>query len=262
MLNKFMPIITLTSDWGLKDHYIGAVKGSILSRIPQAVIVDITHTIPSFNSEQAAFVLKNAWTHFPKGTIHILAVNTEESEKHPHTAIEYDGHFFIGTDTGVFSLLFDRVPEKIVEIQIPQDTPFFTFSTRDRFVKVAVHIAQGGKLEELGTLRSKILQKILLNPVVDHHIIKGHVMYIDSYENVITNITEPVFNEIKGDRKFLLQFRTYEIKKISRSYQDVPQGELLALFDSNRYLEIAINQGNAAGLLGLDYKDMVRVEFV
>jgi S-adenosylmethionine hydrolase len=256
-----MPIITLTSDWGLKDHYSGAVKGAILSRLPEALIVDITHTIPSFNSEQAAFVLKNAYPNYPEGTVHILAINTEESDKFPHTAILYNGHYFIGTDTGIFSLLCDKPPDKVVEIQMPQDSDYFTFSTRDRFVKVAVHLAKGGKIEEVGKMKDKIREKILFKPVIDQNVIKGHVMYIDSYENVITNITEPVFNENRKDRKFSIHFRSYEIKKISRSYQDVPHGEILALFDSNRYLEIAMNQGNAAGLLGLDYKDMVRIEF-
>ncbi len=257
-----MPIITLTSDWGLKDHYIGAVKGAIISRLPEALIVDISHSIPPFNSEQAAFVLRNAYPNFPNGTVHIMAVNTEESEKFPHTAVEYNGHFFIGTDTGIFSLIFDKPPDKIVEIQVPQDSDFFTFSTRDRFVKVAVHLARGGKIEEMGKVKNKIIEKILLKPVIDNNVIKGHVMYIDSYQNVITNISEPVFSANRKGRKFNIQFRSYEIKKISRSYQDVPPGEILALFDSNRYLEIAINQYNAAGLLGLEYKEMVRVEFV
>jgi len=256
-----MPIITLTSDWGLKDHYLGAVKGAILTRMPEATIVDISHQISSFNSEQAAFIIRNAWSNFPSGTVHILGINTEESVKFPHTAVEYEGHFFIGTDNGIFSLLFDKSPAKIIEINVPQDSDYFTFSTRDRFVKVAVHLAKGGKIEELGNPRKKILEKMLFHPVIDNDMIKGHVMYIDSYENVITNITEQMFKEAGMGRKFAIIFRTYQIKKISKSYSDVPQAEILALFDSNRYLEIAMNQGNAAGLLGLNCKDMVRVEF-
>jgi S-adenosylmethionine hydrolase len=256
-----MPFITLTSDWGLKDHYLGAVKGAILNKMPEALIVDISHVIPSFNTEQAAFVLKNAYSNFPKGTVHIIGINTEESENQPHTAIEYNEHFFIGTDNGIFSLLCDKPPDKIIEINVPQDTDYFTFSTRDRFVKVAVHLAKGGKIEELGKRKNKIVEKILLKPVIDNEVIKGHVMYIDSYENVITNITEPLFMENRKGRKFSIRFRSYDIKKISKSYQDVHPGEILALFDSNHYLEIAMNQGNAAGLLGLDYKDMIRIEF-
>ena len=256
-----MPIITLTSDWGLKDHYAGAVKGAILSKIPEATIVDISHDIPSFEIEQAAFVLRNSYKNFPDGTIHIIGINTEESDKYSHLAVKIDNQYFIGTDNGIFSLIFDKTPEEIVELQIPQDSSFFTFSSRDRFVSAAAHLAQGKKLEELGVKKETIAEKILLKPVADKDVIKGHVMYIDSYENIITNIREPLFTEVAGSRKFTIYFRSYEIRKISSSYNDVPIGEILALFDSNNHLEIAMNQGNAAGLLGLDYKDMIRIEF-
>ncbi|MEZ5082541.1 MAG: SAM-dependent chlorinase/fluorinase [Bacteroidales bacterium] len=256
-----MPIITLTSDWGLKDHYAGAVKGAILSKMPEATIVDISHQIPSFEIEQAAFVLKNSYPDFPKGTIHILAVNTEESEKFAHVVIEKDGQYFIGNDNGIFSLLFEEVPENIIELTIAQDSDYFTFSSRDRFVKAAVHLAKGESLTELGSPKSGIVEKILLKPVVDQNVVRGHVMYIDTYENIITNITEPFFKEIRKNRKFSIIFRSYSISKISQSYTDVPPGEIVALFDSNGYLEIAMNQGNAAGLLGLGYKDMIRIEF-
>jgi S-adenosylmethionine hydrolase len=256
-----MPIITLTSDWGQKDHYAGAVKGAILSRMPDVTIIDISHQIPPFEIEQAAFVLKNAWRDFPIGTIHIIGVNTEESDKFGHTVVEKDGHFFIGTDNGLFSLLFDQKPDKIIELTITQDSNSFTFSTRDRFVKAAIHLAQGNKVEALGSPRDKLIEKILLRPVVDDNIIKGHVIYIDRYENIITNINQSLFREIGKNRKFSIVFRTYSIGKLSQSYTDVAPGEILALFDSAGMLEIAMNQGNAAGLLGLDYKDMIRIEF-
>ena len=256
-----MAIITLTSDWGLKDHYSGAVKGAILKKMPEAVIVDISHSIPSFEIEQAAFVIRNVYKDFPDGTIHIIGINTEESEKNPHTVVEFNKQFFIGTDNGIFSLIFDEKPDKIVELSIPQDTDFFTFSSRDRFISAAVHLANGKNIEELGSLKDKFIEKILLKAVVDNNIIKGHVIYIDSYENLITNIKKPIFEEISNGRKFNILFRTHEINKISSSYTDVPPGEILALFDSGGHLEIAMNQGNAAGLLGLDIKDMIRIEF-
>lgn len=256
-----MPIITLTSDWGQKDHYAGAVKGAILSKMPDATIVDISHQIPPFEIEQAAFVLKNSWRNFPEGTVHIIGINTEESDKFGHTVIEHEGHFFIGTDNGLFSLLFDQTPEKIVELSITQESNFFTFSTLHRFVKAAVHLAAGESINELGSPQTKLVEKILLKPVVDNEIIKGHVVYIDRYENIITNITESLFNEIAKGRKFSIVFRSYVIRKMSQSYTDVAPGEILALFDSSGMLEIAMNQGNAAGLLGLDYKDMIRIEF-
>ncbi len=256
-----MPIITLTSDWGLKDHYAGAVKGAILSKMPEATIIDISHGIPSFEIEQAAFVIRNSYKNFPERTVHIIGINTEESDKFSHLAVEVDKQFFIGTDNGIFSLIFDKLPDQIVELQIPQDSSFFTFSSRDRFVSAAVHLATGKEILKLGNKKETIIEKILLKPVADKDVIKGHVVYIDSYENIITNIKEPLFTEVCNNRKFTIFFRSYEITKLSTSYTDVPIGEILALFDSNNHLEIAMNQGNAAGLLGLDYKDMIRIEF-
>jgi len=257
-----MPIITLTSDWGLKDHYMASVKGAIIKKLPDAQIIDISHNIPPFDTEQAAFVIRNAYPDFPEGTIHIIGINTEESDKFPHTVIEMNKQFFIGTDNGIFSLIFDKTPDRMLDMTITQDSDFFTFSTRDRFVKAAVHIAMNKPLSELGDPKSKLNDKILLQPVTDPNTIKGHVVYIDSYQNIITNISEPLFKEIGKGRQFNIFFRTYEINKINKSYTDVPPGEIVALFDSNRYLEIAMNQGNAAGLLGLGYKDMIRIEFV
>jgi len=256
-----MPIITLTSDWGLKDHYTGAVKGVILTKMPEVRIVDISHNIPSFEIEQAAFVIKNSYANFPRGTVHILGINTEESDTYAHTVVEVDGQFFIGTDNGIFSLIFDQKPDKIVELNILQESDCFTFSSRDRFVKAAIHLAQGKKIEELGNLKESIVEKILLKPVFNNDIIKGHVMYIDSYENIITNVSQSFFKEARKNRMFNIIFRSYEINKISRSYTDVAPGEIVALFDSSSYLEIAMNQGNAAGLLGLGIKDMIRIEF-
>ncbi|NVO03167.1 MAG: SAM-dependent chlorinase/fluorinase [Bacteroidetes bacterium] len=258
-----MAIITLISDWGLKDHYLGAVKGTILSQIPETTIVDITHLIPSFDIQQASFILKNCYFNFPKGTVHIIGVNTEASIKSPHTAIEYDGHYFIGADNGVFALIFDNEPEKIIELNLIQDSDYFTFSTRDVFVKAAVHLANGNKIEELGLERKALNDRMHIKAVVEKSMIRGSVIYVDAYENVITNIRESLFKEIGKSRRFNIYFRTpgYEINQLSLSYNDVVLGEKLALFGSTGFLEIAINQGKASSLLGLKMNDVVRIEF-
>lgn len=256
-----MPIITLTSDWGLKDHYLAAVKGTILNYLPEARIIDISHNINPFDAEQAAFVIKNSYKSFPKGTIHIIGVSTEESDKYPHTVIFHEGHYFIGTDTGVFSMIFEKTPEKIFELDIPQDSDHFTFSSRDRFVKAAIHIAQGKKLEELGNKKNTINQKILFRPVVDNNLIKGLVIYVDEYENIITNINEKLFREVGKNKKFSIMFRGESVNKVHRSYNDVTAGEIVALFNSMDLLEIAMNQGKASSLLGLTVDDSVMIEF-
>lgn len=256
-----MPIITITSDWGLRDHYLAAVKGTILGLLPDATIIDISHDISPFNLKQASFIIRNSYRHFPERTIHIIAINTEETKNNPHTVLFIDGHYFIGTDNGIFSLIFDRKPDKMIELSIPQDTDFFTFATRDRFVKAAVHLAKGLPLEELGTIRNEWAEQMLFQPAISGDVIKGMVIYIDHYENVITNISRELFDKVGKNRKFTIECRGERIDRLSTSYLDVPVGEIVSLFGTSGFLEIAINQGNASSLLGLNVNDSVRVEF-
>jgi len=257
-----MPIITLTSDWGLKDHYTGAVKGTLLSQLPDAVILDITHEIDPFDLNQAAFVFRNSYRHFPEGTIHLIGINTEADPKTPHTVIFHRGYYFIGSDNGLFSLIFDEIPDQMVELEIMQDSDYFTFSTRDVFVKAAVLLARGAKMEELGKPRKTLLQKTSFVPVVDGNLIKGKVIYVDKYENAFVNITEEFFRKTVKGKKFsiLLKSVSHPLTSISKSYRDVPEGEMVALFSTTGYLEIAINKGNAAGLLGLKPDTPIMIE--
>jgi len=257
-----MAIITLTTDWGLKDHYTGAVKGALLSLMPDITIVDISHEIPTFDIEPASFVIRNCYSNFPAGTIHILGINTEASIETPHMLVIYDGHYFIGADNGIFSLIFSKKPEKIIELNITQNSNYFTFSTRDVFVKAAYMILRGDKPEDLGFVKDSVNEMIQLKPVIETNAIKGNVIYIDAYENVITNITEELFREIGNGRRYSISFRSgYDISEISQAYKDVDAGEKLALFGSSGCLEIAINMGNASSLLGLKMKDSVRIDF-
>jgi S-adenosylmethionine hydrolase len=257
-----MAIITLTSDWGLKDHYTGAVKGAILRLLPGAQIVDISHHIPAFDLNQAAFIIRNFYPNFPEGTIHILSVNTEAGIETPHTLVYHHGHYFIGADNGIFSLLFDDKPVKIIELDIIQDSDYFTFPSRDVFVKVACHIASGKAIEELGHPKDSLLQRMAFQPVIQGDMIKGKVIYVDNYENAFVNISESLFRSVVKNRKFSITFRTanYSINEISKSYKDVNQGVMLALFSSSGYLEIAIREGKASSLLGLKIDQLVTVE--
>ena len=247
----------------MKDHYAGMVKGAILSKIPKAVIVDISHQIPPFDLNRASFILKNAYDYFPKGTIHIIDICSDAAIDMPHIVVLYEGHYFIGADNGIFSLIFDKPPEKIVEIDLLQDSNYFTFSAKDVFVKAAAYIIENNYLDGIGPLRDSLVQKIPFRPVTSKNLIKGQVIYIDSYENVFTNITEDIFHNVGNNRPFKIIFGSsrQKINKISKSYKDVPEGEILALFSSTGHLQIAISLGNASGLLGLRIDDSVRVEF-
>jgi len=257
-----MAIITLTSDWGTRDHYIGSVKGAILKQLPDAVIVDISHSIAPFNLNQAAFIIRNFYRNFPEGSIHILGINEEASIEMPHTLVIHEGHYFIGADNGIFSLIFDEAPEQVIEIDVIQDSSYFTFPGRDVFAKVACHIAQGRPIAELGHPKKSVLQKISLCPVVDSDAIRGAVIYNDNYGNAYTNITEKLFSEVVKKRKFAITFHTKanRITQISKSYMDVPPGEMLALFATSGHLLIAQRNSSAGELLGLKPGVLVSVE--
>lgn len=262
-----MAIITLTTDWGLKDHYLASVKGSLLKAIPNITIIDISHAIPAFDIYQASFILKNCFRSFPANTIHIIGVNSESSIENPHIVVRYENQYFIGSDNGIFSLIFRENPSKIIEIDIVQDTDKFTFSSKDVFIKVAQHISKGKPIDELGFARDKTNKLMSFEPVIESddnlsHII-GKVIYIDNYENAIVNIRKELFEQVGKGRSFTISFNSFSnsINRISQSYGDVAISDMVALFDSNNFLEIAINQGNAGSLLGLKPDSRVRITF-
>ncbi|MEJ5961614.1 SAM hydrolase/SAM-dependent halogenase family protein [Pedobacter immunditicola] len=257
-----MAIITLTTDLGSKDFYQAALKGSILTIFPAASIIDITHEVPSFNISNAAFVLKNAYPYFPTGTVHLIGIDSVYSENTKYVALKYNDHYFVGADNGIFSLLFDGPPDEIVELNIMQDLKYLHFPLVDIFVKAAVHLAKGGKIKDIGIPVENIEERMLLHPVIEQDIIRGSVIYIDTFCNVITNITKELFAKVQRNRDFTLHFRKSEtITQLSWHYNEVPEGEKLCLFGISNHLEIAINKGKASGLLGLHLGDIVRIQF-
>jgi S-adenosyl-L-methionine hydrolase (adenosine-forming) len=253
-------IITLTTDWGLKDHYVASVKGKLFSLVQQDIlIVDISHQITPLRIYEAAFVLKNCMEFYPPGTIHIISVGSEASKVTPHVVVEYQERFFIGTDNGIFSLLFDK-PDKAYEIEVYQDSDFFTFPTKDVFVKVAASIVNGEPTESVGPVRNQLNKgPESFKPADTPTSISGVVIHIDNYGNAITNITYEKFKRVVKNKPFVIVFKSYEIEKISHTYQDEGHGELLALFNSSGLLEIAQCDGHAANILGLSFNDMVKV---
>jgi S-adenosylmethionine hydrolase len=256
-----MPVITLTSDWGLRDHFLGVVKGKIINKLPTAQIIDISHEISPFNLKQASFVLRNSFPFFPAGSIHIISILTEFSEHSAHLAIQYDGQYFIGADNGIFSLIFDKTPQNIIRLSADKIGHGPEAPARDRFIEAAVHLAEGKAIDELGDPVSSLKEQLHFHPVVSGDVIRGVVIYINHYENVVTNIMKDLFQQVGKGRKFAIEFRGESISRLHNAYQDSPVGEIVALFGSTGHLEIAINQGNASSLLGLEINDPVRVEF-
>jgi len=264
-----MAVITLISDLGTKDYYLAALKATVLSRMPDCRLVDISHHIPPFDISKAAFVLRNVWHEFPEGTIHVISVDSNWEADSPYTIVEKDKHFFIGADTGVFSLLFNGEPaDGVYTIKLNGDEDL-SFPTKSILMPVATKIAKGEKLSDIGDESDGYKVRPSINPVVEPQNIRGMVIYVDAYGNVITNITQQLFEEVVGNNRFTIVLRRggIEVQSISRAYSEVPQGEVVALFTSEGYLEIAINRGvegsggGATNLLGLKESDIVRVEF-
>jgi S-adenosylmethionine hydrolase len=275
-----MAIITLTTDYGNKDYSVSSLKAKLISNIDNIRIVDISHDISPFNLSEAGYVLEGAFRDFPKGTIHILSVDSELTPENRHIAIMYEGCFFIGADNGVFSLIFrDKKPDQIVEINIHSNYNN-NISADELFVKVASHIKRSGPLNVVGTEIEKIKEITNLRPVINKEInqILGSVIYIDNYGNVVTNITEKLFKEISKTRPFIINARNVKFSKVYKNYSDAidfslekkdreEDGKKIAIFNNLGYLQLCIYRSNpqtvvsARTLFGLNYRDVVSVQF-
>lgn len=254
-----MQIVTLTTDFGLQDYYVPVLKGTILSRHRELNIVDISHQIKHHDIVQAAFVLKNTWSAFPEGTIHVISVNNLGGERGRFLAFKYEKHIFIGPDNGIFTLIFPKLsPLNIVEI------PFAGLNfeyVREALASAVGHLASNLPLESLGNPARDILQRITFQPVIAPSQIRGAVIYVDNYDNVVSNITRDLFEKVGRGRPFQLFFKRHDpILRLSKHYNDVPIGETLCLFNSD-YLEVSINMGKAAELFGLKIEDTIQINF-
>ncbi len=275
-----MAIITLTTDFGEKDHFAGSTKGAIYSELPDAKIVDISHSIAPFNVPEAAYIIFNAYRNFPKGTIHVIGIDSELNKENKHIAVKLDDHYFICANNGIMSMICAEIaPEKIVEINI-HDKIESSFAVLDVFVKVACHIARGGTLEVIGKVIQDIKPIKDIVPFVndDKTRIIGSIIYIDNYGNVVTNIKKKFFESIQKGRRFEVSARNYKFDTIHRKYSDIinfdvekskrhDEGRKMGVFNSSNYLEIALYKSNSASvgsastLLGLRLRDTITVNF-
>ncbi|GJM35235.1 MAG: hypothetical protein DHS20C18_42360 [Saprospiraceae bacterium] len=254
-----MPIVTLTTDFGWKDYYVAVIKGAMLSQNRDLNIIDITHDINNYDIVQAAFIFRNAWSNFPKATIHVLSVNDFNEGKTNFLAIRHEGHYFIGPDNGVFSLVFGTMPKEVYRLDFNKKGDF---PLKDIYAKAVGHLAHDRPFQEIGLPAEETVSRITFQPVIGPSQIKGTVIHVDKFENVFLNIPKTLFKQVGGGRSFSLYFKRHDpIKRLSRSYHDVPVGEVLTRFNSAGYLEIAINMGNAASLLGLNLEDTVQIDF-
>jgi S-adenosylmethionine hydrolase len=272
-----MSIITLTTDYGLKDHFVGALKGKIVSEFMDATVIDISHYIDPFNIAEAAYIISSAYSSFPKGTVHLIGIDIELNRENHHIAMQWNDQYFICADNGILSILIQKIlPQKLVAINIHDRFPSDA-TDLDIFVKVACHLAKGGLLNVIGKEIKNIKEVTEIKAIVQDNQIRGFVIYIDHFGNVVTNISKQLFLEVSKSRPYEVLFKRQTIKTILPKYSDVCstekyplkyyEGERLAIFNEAGFLEIAIFRsnpetvGSASSLLGLSYRDIVIVDF-
>lgn len=254
-----MKIITLTTDWGTNDHHVGALKGLLYSVFPDVLVVDITHEIPHFSIQQAAYLFSNVYKRFPEGTVHIVAVQNSGPVKADLLAIKKDGFGFVGMNDGLFSLVFgDQAPSNMVAVKLDIDQkPGYDLEV---LTFVATHLLSGQNVFELGSRPEEFVVRKGFEPVLEEEVIRGTIIYIDSFGNAVSNIHRDLFYDQLKDRKFEINIRKFSENKILSNYTDVETGNMVALFNDAGLLEIAQNQGNAVKLLGIKMNDQIRID--
>jgi len=240
-----MPIITLTTDFGLKDPYVGVMKGVLLAICPEARLVDLAHDLPPGNVEQAAFALLLARPYFPPGTVHLAVVDPGVGTERALVAIRTPDHFLVGPDNGLFSYFLEEARDwearrlENKDLFLPEISR--TFHGRDILAPAAAHLARGFDFSRVGPPAPDLVRLPALAPRVTPETATGRVVYVDRFGNLITNIP----NRLCQDRPLVLIAGPVALEGLARAYADVPPGRYLALPGSAGFLEIARNQGRA-----------------
>jgi S-adenosylmethionine hydrolase len=254
-----MPVITLTTEWKPDDFYYGIIKGKLCSLCPGATIIDNANSIPVFNLSHASFVIRNTYSNYPEGSVHVICIHYEASEGQDHLIVKAKDHFFIGTDNGIFNLILNSEPDEVIKISYKGIN-----DELEIFARAAADLIAGKKPEELGSVVKGFSEKVPLRATIEKDVIIGRIIFIDSYGNVISNITREIFYRVFENKPYLILIQSNKncTDHISTKYSDEPIGELLARFNSLDLLEISINGANVAELLSLSVGSVVRVDMV
>jgi S-adenosylmethionine hydrolase len=247
-------MITLTTDFGLTDHFTGTMKGVIAAIAPRVQVVDITHLVQRFNILDGAFTIAEAYSYFPKKTIHVVVVDPGVGTSRRPILVEAAGQCFIGPDNGVFSMILARSPKGKIR-SITAEKYFLpghsrTFHGRDIFAPVAAHLAKGIKPAQFGKLVNDPVQLTGLTPQRSgKRVWTGAVLKVDHFGNLITNFHSSEFTGI-ATQPFEMLVGIQTVRRLALNYQDCEIGEVFVIVGSSGYLEVSTSQGSAATLLG------------
>ncbi len=253
-------IITLISDWRTRDPYLAMFKGEILSSLQDACIIDITHTVDMFNVAQTAFLSRNSYKKFPEGTFHLMLTNVSENDTFDPVIVEYDRHFFVGNDNGVFRLMFDRhLP--LSGKKYAAEGPAGAWTKMIALVKAAA--AQ--ELDHITQPYDTFVEQLPHLPMYDENQrrIEGEIVYIDAFCNAITNIPVAMFKEAVKECPFEAYInakKMWKCQKYHETYIPEKDDEFYLAGNALGYVEVAVFQGNIAVLMDLKVGDQITIE--
>jgi hypothetical protein len=261
---KLDPIITLTTDFGLKDPYVAEMKAAILSICPHATIVDISHGIEKFNIRMGAYVMASAAPFFPKGTIHVTIVDPDVGTKRHPILVQTKQSYFVGPDNGILSLVVRNTDEmkihRITNRKLMRREVSNTFHGRDIFAPAAAHLANGTSPQEFGPPLRRIVESSFTKIARRKNMLTGEVIHIDDFGNIISNIGE---NElVLLGLKHVIDLKLKETRarlRLCRAYAEVEPRKSLVIIGSGKLLEVCMNQGNAAEYFGAKIGDKIRL---
>jgi S-adenosylmethionine hydrolase len=250
------PILTLTTDFGLGDHYVGTMKGVIAGICPQALIVDISHDVTPFEIGEGAFLIAQAYRYFPKRTVHVIVVDPGVGTARRPVLMEAAGQYFVGPDNGVLSLVQAR--EEAAKFRLIANAKYFlpqvssTFHGRDIFAPVGAHLAKGVPAARMGKRIEDYLKPGWDKPHREgKHTWMGRILKIDRFGNVITNFHSADFADLALS-SFTMGFGPRQVTKMARNYAECAPGELFVILGSGGYYEVSTSQGSAAKLIGCE----------
>ncbi|MCR4659463.1 MAG: SAM-dependent chlorinase/fluorinase [Bacteroidales bacterium] len=259
-------IITLTADWGVRDFFAGMVKGRLYSSLPDVQVVDLALGLEPYNIIPAIYVVRHACQGFPEGTIHIVDVNSVETIDQSFVVVKSHGQYLIGTDNGLPNAVFGDDFDEAVQINTYQDGDYYTFAAYNLFCKVAIMLAQGTPLSDIGDPMPTLNRRQLPSFFEEGGHLKVYVTYTDNYGNAYLALTIKEFEAIRRGRRFRLMVREYMVNEVSHGYDPGRptarnSARLLLTVSATGHLEIALKEASAAKLLGLRTGEAVLIYF-
>jgi S-adenosyl-L-methionine hydrolase (adenosine-forming) len=249
------PILTLTTDFGLSDHYVGVMKGVILGICPQARIVDISHGVTPYEIPEAAYTIAQAYRYFPKKTVHVVVVDPGVGTSRRPIVVEAAGQYFIGPDNGVFTMIYAREKHKVravTDARLFRQPVSHTFHGRDIFAPVAARLAKGLAAARAGKLIADYLRPNFDQPLrIGKRTWQGRILKIDRFGNIVTNLHRDQFPDLE-QRHSEMVIGPHHIGALATNYAQAAPGELFLIFGSGGYLEVSTAEASAAKAIGCE----------